>query len=799
MAYRRIQAETLINRLREPVRRIIIVTGPRQVGKTTLVRQTLESLHPQEYYHYHEIGEPTLPALYPSLHDAGEAITSGIVEHDVAWLVEQWEKARRAADELTLPSDPYAGNTAIPQRNFVLVLDEIQKIKNWSEAVKGLWDADRALERPMHVILLGSAPLLVQQGLTESLAGRFELLRMTHWSFEEMSEAFDIDLPQYIYYGGYPGSIQYIHDQQRWASYVRDSLIEPNIRKDIFMMTRVDKKILLKNLFDLGCHYSGQELSYNKMLGQLQGAGNTTTLAHYLDLLTQAGLLAGLEKYANQPQRRRTSSPKLNVLNTALMSAMSGYSYEEARQDRSYWGRLVESAVGAHLYNRSIPDCKLYYWRDGHDEVDFVFAKGKRIIAIEVKSGTGKAPRRGLDTFSQRFKPHNKILVGDQGVPLDTFLMTDPEELSGWSGPGTDEHASIDKYNREENFNHRQYGDKYRIEDSSPGYSRATRERIRLRDELDQAKKALLQYTRNNVRDIEAGTANPGIFSKLASAYYGYFVESKGDTPRERLNYFFRDDPELAQSVLNGLRRFIHREDIPDVTEILRLHLENKSLVYAHPYRAGMDELAGTRKQQVLQLDEDRIASALAFYYADGAGEQPAWYRTLLSERPELVAEVYTVYGARVLRAGKKRLTGSYPLAFDENHRQVTRLAVLPLLESFRVRSTSEQFAPLRELLVAALRHADHNHLKRLSGKKVSLKSMDAGQRVLWLTVGFILDPGQFAQRLTEFVSGNESRINYLSGFLSCRSDQWSPLDNLPLTGEIKTLLAVDQLATGYH
>ena len=428
MAYQRIQAQTLTSRLQEPVRRIIIVTGPRQVGKTTLVRQTLESLCPQEYYHYHEIGEPTLPALYPSLHDAGATINTGVVEHDVPWLVEQWERARSAADKLTLPSDPFDRIETTPRRNFILVLDEIQKIPNWSEVVKGLWDADRALERPMHVILLGSAPLLVQQGLTESLAGRFELLRMTHWSFEEMSRAFDIDLPQYIYYGGYPGSIGYIDEQPRWASYVRDSLIEPNIRKDIFMMTRVDKKILLKNLFELGCHYSGQELSYNKMRGQLRDAGNTTTLAHYLDLLTQAGLLTGLEKYANQPQRRRASSPKLNVLNTALMSVTSGYSFEEALQDRSYWGRLVESAVGAHLYNRSIPDCKLYYWRDGHDEVDFILVKGKRAIAIEVKSGTGSVQGRGLNIFSERFKPHDTMLVGGEGEPLDTFLLTDPNE-----------------------------------------------------------------------------------------------------------------------------------------------------------------------------------------------------------------------------------------------------------------------------------------------------------------------------------------------------------------------------------
>ena len=429
MAYQRIQAETLISRLREPVRRIIIVTGPRQVGKTTLVRRTLEANYPSKNYHYHEIGEPTLPASYPSLHDADVTINKGVIEHDIAWLTQKWEKARRATDELTLPTGPFNQNETTPHENFILVLDEIQKIPNWSEAVKGLWDVDRALDRPMHVILLGSAPLLVQQGLTESLAGRFELLRMTHWSFEEMSRMFDIDLPQYIYYGGYPGSIQHIHDQQRWVSYVRDSLIEPNIRKDIFMMTRVDKKILLKNLFELGCHYSGQELSYNKMLGQLQDAGNTTTLAHYLELLTRAGLLTGLNKYAGQLHRHRASSPKLNVLNTALMTATSSYTFEEAQHDRNYWGRLVESAVGAHLYNSCVPDCSLYYWRDGRHEVDFILVKGKRIIAIEVKTGTGRGHGQGLNTFSEQYRLHHRIIVGAQGVPLDTFLLTHP---NGW-------------------------------------------------------------------------------------------------------------------------------------------------------------------------------------------------------------------------------------------------------------------------------------------------------------------------------------------------------------------------------
>jgi len=403
--FKRQQVSTLITRFKEHPERMIIVSGPRQTGKTTLVQQALNSADIDS--RYHSADEPPVDTPF-SYYDKQETALVRPEVCDREWLIRTWEAARKEANE--------------SWRGYVLALDEIQKIPQWSETIKGLWDADRASKCPLHVVILGSAPLLMQQGLTESLAGRFELIRVTHWSFSEMVNAFDFDLQSYIYFGGYPGAATFINQQPRWRDYIRASLIEPNIDRDILAMARINKPALLKRAFELGSNYSGQILSYTKMVGQLQDAGNTTTLAHYLELLSNGGLLTGLSKYAGQTHRQRASSPKLNVLNTSFMSVNSGYSFEEAQADRSFWGRLVESTVGAHLFNTGMPDIKLYYWRNSPYEIDFVMEKGHRLIGIEVKSTVRGDNSVGLAQFEEHFSPERIMLVGGQGIALEEFL-----------------------------------------------------------------------------------------------------------------------------------------------------------------------------------------------------------------------------------------------------------------------------------------------------------------------------------------------------------------------------------------
>jgi predicted AAA+ superfamily ATPase len=387
--FTRSQLDTLNARLRAPRRFLQILAGPRQVGKTTLGRQAMGAFAGASHY-----ATADLPAA-PDTH----------------WIEQQWRIARLSAAR---------GPT-------LLVLDEAHKVPRWSEAVKMLWDEDSMADSALHVVLLGSSQFLMQQGLSESLAGRFELIRVPHWSFAEMREAFGWDVEQYVYFGGYPGAAALVDDEFRWRSYVLDAIVEPTLSRDVLQLTRIDKPALLRRLFVLGCMYSGQVLSYQKMIGQLQDVGNTTTLAHYLKLLGGAWMLRGLDKFAGDVARSRSASPKLQALNTALVSAQMGGGLTAVRTDGELWGRLVESAVGAHLLNAAPPGMELTYWRERNHEVDFVLRQGDKVVPIEVKSGRSKGVLTGLKIFAESFKTSPGVVVGTGGVPLDVFLTTQPE------------------------------------------------------------------------------------------------------------------------------------------------------------------------------------------------------------------------------------------------------------------------------------------------------------------------------------------------------------------------------------
>ena len=390
----RSQLQDITNRILEPRRFIQVLMGPRQVGKTTMAVQMLKKV--------------SIPYLFESA-DAVNAVNAG-------WIEQLWEAARLKMK-------------AQSAREFIIVIDEIQKIPNWSETVKRLWDRDTIDGTDIKLILLGSSRLLLHKGLTESLAGRFETTYLGHWSFREMEEAFGWDADQYAWFGGYPGGAELTGNEERWKNYISNSLIETSVSKDILMLTRVDKPALLKRLFELGCHYSGQILSFTKIQGQLQDAGNTTTLSHYLDLLDTAGLLAGIEKYSADLIRKRSSSPRFQVHNNALLSAQKHEYFSEIVNKPAEWGHIVESSVGAHLINHSVSqNFSVFYWRERNSEVDFILERRGTIIAIEVKSNDSEN-KKGLELFRKKYNPSKVYLISKRSLPWQEFLRINPLEL----------------------------------------------------------------------------------------------------------------------------------------------------------------------------------------------------------------------------------------------------------------------------------------------------------------------------------------------------------------------------------
>ena len=394
MEYIRKQFGTLKERILEPRKFIQVVAGPRQVGKSTLVGQVLEQV---SITHVIEVAD-------------------GVDLKDSDWIHRIWEAARatmmiRAVEE------------------YLLVIDEVQKIDNWSEMVKREWDTDTRNRVNLKVVLLGSSRLLLKKGLTESLAGRYELIRMPHWSLQEMRDAFGVTLDEYIYFGGYPGPAHMIKDERRWRKYIKDSLVAPAIERDVIMTSNIYKPALMKQLFELGCSYSAEILSLTKLMGQLQDAGNVTTLAGYLKILDECALLTALQKYAKDEARKRGSIPKYQVYNNALLTAYKGRGFVTDRTDTKAWGRWVESAVGAHLLSMADElNYDVYYWRnpsrnkDENDkEVDFIIDNGGEVTAIEVKSGR-RGMNAGLPDFVEAFKPKRSFIVGTGGVSLEDFL-----------------------------------------------------------------------------------------------------------------------------------------------------------------------------------------------------------------------------------------------------------------------------------------------------------------------------------------------------------------------------------------
>lgn len=388
--YKRVEYQLIRRRIEEPRKFIQVVMGPRQVGKSTVVKQVLQDLDAP----YQLFSADNVPA------------------GSTAWVSNCWAAVRSLKENKRLDS-------------YILVIDEIQKISNWSEAVKKEWDDDTFHDRNIKVLLLGSSRVMLEKGLSDSLGGRFEEIRMTHWSYPEMRDCFGFTLDQFLFYGGYPGAAGLIGDHDRWEQYIQSAIIDATINKDILMNTPISKPALLRQTFELGASYSGELLSLNKMLGSLQDAGNTVTLAGYVNLLDECGLMRGLQKFSIDMARRRASIPKFQIYNNALKMVYKPHTFDQAIMDRKEWGRIFESGIGAWIVSQAfVHRFEVFYWRERSDEVDFILRKKGVVVAVEVKSDAEKNTK-GLSVFRDMFHPESAFVVGDGGISAEEFLSMD--------------------------------------------------------------------------------------------------------------------------------------------------------------------------------------------------------------------------------------------------------------------------------------------------------------------------------------------------------------------------------------
>lgn len=352
--YQRRHLDILKSRMAEPRRRMQIVMGPRQVGKSTLVGQFTEGVSvPFDFF-----------------------AADGVNRFDSSWIPNKWQQVRMRMDIHS-------------EQEHILIIDEVQKIRGWSEQVKKEWDEDSRSHRNLKVILLGSPRLLLQKGLEESLEGRFETIKMGYWDWQEMHEAFGFSMDEYVYFGGFPGLAPDIQDEDRWRNLMEDSIISPILTRDILEIEEIRNPALLRQVFELACIESAKELSLTKMQGTMN-SGTVPTIKNYLDILNKSMIVQALQNYSPSRVKEKQSVPKMQVFNNAFRNRFGTFSFDEARVDPAEWGRLVESAVGAHLANRAMTDdYELFYWRnERRQECDYVLRKGQALVAIEVKSGS---------------------------------------------------------------------------------------------------------------------------------------------------------------------------------------------------------------------------------------------------------------------------------------------------------------------------------------------------------------------------------------------------------------------------
>jgi predicted AAA+ superfamily ATPase len=353
--------DLLAQHLQDSPHLIQVILGPRQVGKTTSITHFLEAQYRERF-------------VYVS--------ADALFNADAHWLRENWQRART--------------------EKKLLVVDEIQKIENWAEAVKSLWDEDQKNRKSVPCILLGSSSLEIQRGLTESLTGRFQLIRAYHWNYRESHAGYGISFEEYLKYGGYPGSYPMIRNEGEWSGYLKNSIIETVVGKDILQNRTVKSPSLFRQAFDLLISYPAQEISYTKLLGQLQEKGNTDLIKYYIKLYEGAFLIKALEKFSTNAVKVKSSSPKILPLCPAFYYAhlLADYSAKER-------GRVFELIVGAQLARLGLD---LFYWREKNDEVDYVLKRGKKIWAIEVKSGQKKSTR-GLEKFKEKFSGAKLVIL----------------------------------------------------------------------------------------------------------------------------------------------------------------------------------------------------------------------------------------------------------------------------------------------------------------------------------------------------------------------------------------------------